>query len=189
MLYDEYSSKLNEFSARRRELLDNLRSRKDEREGELSGLDKRLDELRVKPTPGQRSAQEREAEKLKMSREGLERELLATKERLDILDTIFGYTDPNELRSIEEEAKRNRDSLATLVAGGEIAEEEAEKIGADLDQVIALLGQVLGGRRETEETLREELEIVRARYAVGEVTLTEYEKRKQEIEQKLKEIW
>ncbi|MFQ6085670.1 MAG: SHOCT domain-containing protein [Candidatus Bathyarchaeia archaeon] len=188
-LYDEYTKSLNEFSQKRRELLDKLSKKKAEYEEMLSSTDSKMEELRVRQRIGEISKEEYEEELSKLRPKNLEKELEAINSRLEVLENVFGRADPDELKKLDNQAREGRDSLGSLLERGELDQAAFDRLKGDLDQIISLLGQALRGRKETEEELKEDLETIRARYAVGEISLTEYEKRKKEIEEKLKGIW
>lgn len=188
-LYDEYTRKLNELSTKRKEIIEGLEPKKRDSEDRLGSFDQRTDELQVRHKVGEISAAEYQEEMSKMNKERLEREVGTIGSELAILETIFGRRDPAEVKKIEAEIKGHRDGLRSLVENGVLDKDTSAKISADLEQTIALLNQVVGGRKEDEDKLKEQLDMLRARYAVGEVSLAEYEKQKKEIEGKLKEIW
>ena len=190
-LFEEYQSKINSLTQVRNQKIEQLREGFDKKKEELKEAKLKLEELRVRCAVGEidRTELESRAPELEEKIRKLEAETSYVDAQLACLNNLLGGKTPKEIMELEKTARRCYESIKTLVDEGKISEKIAENLSKDLDAVLKIFDSMIGEKKREEEKLREELSTLEARYKVGEISISDFEKRKREILAKLEKIW
>jgi DNA repair exonuclease SbcCD ATPase subunit len=190
-LYGEYGSKLSNALNTRADIMKRLKLELSEKERRLSEMRLSLEELRVRHRIGEISLQmfTEKSEFVQFQLNNLEERLKKVKEDLSNLNEMFIGIKPRDVFDFELKTKACYSALEKLIEENFLTKETAEKIRPDIRGMVEFLGSLTTDRKERQNVLQKEMEILEARYRVGEVPIEDYEKQKHELHSQMEKIW
>jgi hypothetical protein len=189
-IYDEFVDVIERLSRMREERLFSYRSQYKERKSELQEAKLEHEELRVRTEVGQIPGTQllAQAPTLEDRIERLTHEASELEVKMSQLD-VFREISPKELFDLLTTVRECLRALEGMVGSTGIGDELNGRIKEDLLSIMDVFERAVGGRREMEKELQDELNTLEVRYKVGEITYSEYESERRRIHAKLESIW
>jgi chromosome segregation ATPase len=190
-LYNEYSSKLADFSAARTTKLEELRTKLEEKDARLSEVSASLEELEVRHKVGEVDANlyDKKMDALKAE----ERELVNSSKALQMniagLETLLADKKPGEIKDLEAKLKDCLSAFTKLIEEGKATDKTFKAVKSDIEDAIKLLGSLIKEHKDKDKQLREQLETLQTRYKLSELSIEEYERRKRELQAEIDKVW
>ena len=190
-LYDEYTNKLNDLLNVRARKLDELKSDLEGKSNRLDDIKMGIEELEVRHKIGEVDSQKfnERVNMLRMEENRLQNTLKELKMNVDHLGKMLGKKPTREILNFDTKTKSCYDAIGKLAEEGKITSEALGKIKPDIEKMSEFFDSLIGGRKEKERTLREQLETLQARYRVSEISIEEYERKKRELQEEIDKVW
>lgn len=190
-LYDEYTNKLTDLLKLRARKLDELKNDLEAKSKRLDDIKMAIEELQVRHKIGEVNTEKfnERINMLRMEEDRLQNTLKELEMNIDHLGKMLAEKPPREILNLDRKTRSCYDTLAKLAEEGKITNETLDKIKSDTDNMLEFFNSLIGGRKEKERTLREQLETLQARYRVSEISIEEYERKKREIQEEIDKVW
>jgi hypothetical protein len=190
-IYKDYEKNVERLVERRNEIVARYRAQYDEKRRELEDARLNLEELRVRVTIGELSESDRliRTPEIKGNVESLEVEASRLEDIMSRSERFSTELSSPEIFGHEQTTQKFLNSLDDLISTGKIGEDLGSRIREDIEAVLVQLSKMYQDEDEDEKSLRSELDMLEARYKVGEITLSELESARKEVMEKLKRHW
>ena len=105
---------------------------------------------------------------------------------------ILADLNPSKLIGIDfskELIKKAIEVLEKMAGEGRISVDTVTKVKPDMNLILNLFTSLIQNRKEKEKMLKEKLETLKTRYKVSEISIEEYESKKQNIQEEIEKLW
>jgi len=190
-LYNEYGKKLNDLLNKRSRKTEELRSSLREKEAELKDSKFSLKELEIRHMVGELGLEDFKtvSERVKLKTNGAEVAAKEINNNLSALEQVLPEKTPKEIYEMEKTIRSAHEKLDRMISEGKLNREETQNIRADVDNMLETFDSINKPRKEKMKAVQEKLNIIDARFKVGEIAIEVYEKQKREFEDQLDKIW
>ena len=172
-VYGEYSKEITELEGERQSKLSHFQRLYDEKTVELKELKRDYEELKIRTSVGQIPSKTLETNGPKMLEriEALASETKLLTERLKKLTDLLDEIPLNEVEELGGILRLSLNALEPLVTDGVLNEELEERLRRDLEGFKTIFTG--SGYYHYDEALMEEMDLIEARYKVGEISPAE----------------
>ena len=179
-VYAEYSEKITELEGERQSKLSQFQRQYDEKTAELTEVKQDYEELKIRTSVGQIPSEtlENNAPEMLERIEALTSETELLTERLKKLKNLLDEIPLDEIEELGGILRLSLESLDALVTDGVLNAELEERLRRDLEGFKALFNT--SGYYYYDKALMEEMDLIEARYKVGEISPAEMEDLKKE---------
>jgi hypothetical protein len=188
-IWEDYGDEVARLQSRIEESLGARKTNYEEKKAELEKAKLKLDELRVRVAIGEVSESDLliRTPSIRADVERLERDVQRLEELLREEENTYVRGSPREMFEHEQSASAFISKIDGLIAEGRFSIEFGKRLGAEIEGIREYFSSMVSDQNE--QDLRNELDILEVRYKVGEITLADFESRKQEIFEKFERHW
>jgi hypothetical protein len=190
-LFNEYQCKIEELSQARQEKTNHFDEEFSSTSKEMNKKELELEELEVRHAVGQMddvNLQEKSPvvqDKIDSFKEQHERACI----QLGRLDNLLQGMNLSEILELEDMTKHCQDHLPELAQKGRIAKDMEESILKALDDATKVFDPLLRDKKNEQRNLEDELSALETRHKVGEVSDSDFETSKAQLQRRIGEIW
>ncbi len=179
-VYAEYSKEITELEDERLSKLSQFQRHYDEKTSELKEVKRGYEELKIRASVGQilNETLENNAPKMLERIDALTSETKLLTERLNKLTDLLDEVPLDEVEELGGILSLSLESLEALVTDGVLDAELEERLRRDLEGFKAIFAA--SGYYHYDKALMEEMDLIEARYKVGEISPAETEDLKKE---------
>lgn len=179
-VYAEYSAEITGLEGERQSKLSQFQRQYDEKTAELTEVKQDYEELKIRTSVGQIPSEtlENNAPEMLERIEALTSETELLTERLKKLTDLLDEIPLNEVEELGGILRLSLESLEALVTDGVLTAELEERLRRGLEVFKAIFDA--SGHYHYDKALMEEMDLIEARYKVGEISPAEMEDLKKE---------
>lgn len=184
-IYEDYRENIRKLRKRRDEKWGQYKERYQRKKEELESAELELDELRIRVNIGEIDESDlvKKAPRIEERIETIKREVSRFEKLLKAPDHKAIEVPAKEIIEHENKVMDLVSSIEALVSSGRISKELGERLNSDLENLVEMLSSLVRGQEGTD--LRDELEMLEARFKVGELSASEFKAMKEEVVKKL----
>jgi DNA-binding TFAR19-related protein (PDSD5 family) len=185
-VYTEYSKEITELEGERQSKLSQFQRHYNEKTAKLIEVKSDYEELKIRASVGQILSEtlENNAPKMLERIDALTSEIELLTERLNKLTDLLDEVPLDEIEEVGGILSLSLESLESLVTDGVLNTGLKEKLRRDLEDFKEIFAA--SGYYHYDKALMEEMDIIEARYKVGEISTAEKEGLKKEILKRFK---
>ncbi|MGD2200825.1 MAG: hypothetical protein PVJ38_04220 [Candidatus Bathyarchaeota archaeon] len=188
-ILEDYRGKIRELRASREDKRKEYKEQYEEKKAELEDAEVKIDEMRVRVAIGEIAESD-----LILKTPGIRENVKSLKKDISLLEKKLKPPNAEQLglspRDIYRHEGKTQEligSIKDLVVSGIINEELGDRLNSHLRETLRRFSTLVNDQEEIE--IRKELEVLEARFKVGEISETELVEMKRDIETKLEALW
>lgn len=190
-LFDEYQQRIDQLSQRRTDKVKLFDEQSSSTKNELDQKELELEELKVRREVGQidDAALDEKSPSVQGEIDRLSEDHNSANIHLARLGNLLQGMSTGQILELENMTKQSQSRIHESLESGVIGRDSGNSISRAFDDATAVFDSLLAEKRDKQKTLEEELSAIETRHKVGEVSDSNFEMRRTELQSKMRKIW